>query len=570
MLDRQCLHNILSIWGAVVLLLGSPLASAQQQTDDCDPALLRDATRLCSSEVRTVLEHTAATLSLPMTVAIVDRVGNILGVFRKPNAPFTAPGNFIAERVFFQGQEQDAAEVAVALARTAVFFSNNQAPLSSRTIRFISGVHFPPGVRFTPNAALYGIENTNRGCDLNALFHDGKFVPRATPLSSLLSAEPLPCNNSDRRGCGLGILTGKPDLFDSDANAVNPGGIPIFKGNIVVGGVGVTGAFSGDLAEFAALRGVLDSGVGLPVPLFFTNDLRERVFIDGIRLPFVNLDVPEVLKGKRPNGADPGTAEGGQIIGELRDGACFDESENGGICRAAPEGYLIGPLAGKTNPKTGQSLSLDDVMRIVQQSRDFADRTRAMIRFPRGSRAKMMIAVSDFDGALLAVFRMPDATIFSIDVSIAKARNVVYFSNPDDPNVRFDLPGLRAGAAVTNRTLSFGSQPFYPPGIDVSGEGPFFRSLYVRDTISACTQGSQQEYPQNQSGIVFFPGSAPLYKEGQVVGGLGISGDGVEQDDYVTAGGANGFSPPDRIRADQFFVRGVRSAYLKFPRNPEE
>ena len=50
----------------------------------------------------------------------------------------------------------------VALARTAAFFSNNQAPLSSRTVRFISGIHFPPGIAFTPNAALYGIENTNR------------------------------------------------------------------------------------------------------------------------------------------------------------------------------------------------------------------------------------------------------------------------------------------------------------------------------------------------------------------------------------------------------------------------
>jgi hypothetical protein len=45
-------------------------------------------------------------------------------------------------------------------------FSNDQA-LSRRTVRFISGVHFPPGVAMAPTADLYGIENTNRGCPLN-------------------------------------------------------------------------------------------------------------------------------------------------------------------------------------------------------------------------------------------------------------------------------------------------------------------------------------------------------------------------------------------------------------------
>jgi len=44
----------------------------------------------------------------------------------------------------------------------------------------------------------------------------------------------------------------------------------------------------------------------------------------------------------------------------------------------------------------------------------------------------------------------------------------------------------------------------------------------------------------------------------------------VEQDDFVTAGGAKGFEPPADIRADQVFIRGVRLPYLKFPRNPTQ
>jgi uncharacterized protein GlcG (DUF336 family) len=176
----------------------------------------------------------------------------------------------------------------------------------------------------------------------------------------------------------------------------------------------------------------------------------------------------------------------------------------------------------------------------------------------------MTIAVSDTDGTLLALYRMKDGTIFSIDVAVAKARNVAYFSSTAGAA---DLPGVPAGTAVTNRTISFGAQPLFPPGIDGTSPGPFYNNLYVNDVNNACTQGSQTANA-NQNGIVFFPGSEPLYKNGVLVGGLGVSGDGVDQDDYVTDGGAAGFQAPANIRADQFLIRGVRLPYLKFPRDP--
>jgi hypothetical protein len=65
-------------------------------------------------------------------------------------------------------------------------------------------------------------------------------------------------------------------------------------------------------------------------------------------------------------------------------------------------------------------------------------------------------------------------------------------------------------------------------------------------------------------------GSAPLYKNGVLVGGLGVSGDGVDQDDFVTNAGAQGFQAPDNIRADRVIVDGVRLPYFKFPRNPTQ
>ena len=86
-----------------------------------------------------------------------------------------------------------------------------------------------------------------------------------------------------------------------------------------------------------------------------------------------------------------------------------------------------------------------------------------------------------------------------------------------------------------------------------------------------CTEGFQSGSPNtNKSGIAFFPGSAGPYRKGVLVGGLGVSGDGVDQDDYETAGGAAGFEAPRQIRANQIVIDNVRLPYQKFPENPRK
>jgi uncharacterized protein GlcG (DUF336 family) len=495
-----------------------PAPPPSEQPSPGPPAAVCGA--LTAAEVNGLILSAAVSVSFTtLAVAVVDRPGNVLGLY-------------VLGSPSLQVQDQ-----AVGLARTGAFFSNGQAPLSSRTVRFISGLHFPPGIARTPNAALYSIENTNRGCDLNVTWIPGQLIPRATSING------LPCDAFNTAGCGTGPVTGKVvDLsgapVDSNAAAVNPGGLPVFRGTELLGGIGVAGVPAGqlDAAEFAAFSAFGPLAPGLTP---FPSPLPDPgvVFIDGVRLPFVR-------QTRRPSGVTPGVAAGTFVVPPAP-GQC------------APDGYLVGPTAGSL-------LSLAEVQRIVQQASDGAGRTRAVIRLPPGSRARMVIAVSDVDGTVLALYRMPDATLFSVDVAVAKARNVAYFSGPGAG----DVPELPAGTAISNRTLSFGGQPLFPAGIDGSGPGPFF-DLFANDTLHPCSQGFAPPSP-NQNGIVFFPGSVPLYKGNTLVGGLGVSGDGVEQDDYVSFLGAAGFLPPQSLRADNYFVNGVRLPFLKFPRNPEK
>lgn len=497
-------------------------------------------TSLSAAEVDAIVR--AAAKALPdasMTIAVVDRAGRVLALYEKSTN--------VANR-----------ELAVGVARTAAFFSHDQAPLSSRTVRFLSGNHFPPGITNTPSAALYGIENTNRGCDFNVTFNTpDKCIPRARNLSGAR------CDPGDTSGCGTGIVTGKILPDDADAGSVNAGGIPLYRVTAsgdkatdgkLLGGIGVVGV-SGDpqRAEYAAATGAfggLPFGI-VPVP-FYPLPAPGNVFIEGVRLPFLGPGIRLTFNssglpnGVRLDGVTAGTDSGTFVLAAQNGGCAADE-------------YLVGPNA-------GSSLTMAEVDGIVRRAIDTAKKTRAAIRLPLNRYARMAIAVSDTNGDVLALYRMPDATVFSVDVSVAKSRNVVYFSQH---GIGTAIP---PNTAVTNRTIAFGGQPFFPSGIDSDvfdrSAGPWYQSLFVHDLGNVCTQGDQPANA-NQNGIVFFAGSTPLYRGTTLVGGLGVSGDGIEQDDYVTYFGAGPFLPPQNIWADRIVIDGVRLPMFKFPRHPE-
>lgn len=185
--------------------------------------------------------------------------------------------------------------------------------------------------------------------------------------------------------------------------------------------------------------------------------------------------------------------------------------------------------------RAGASLSRAEAGRVIRQAQEAAARTASAEglrsnsdpeRGPVGKRpVKMVVAVVARDGRLIALDKAPDAWVGSEDIAIAKARTAAFFSS--DQN------------ALTSRIIGELSQA-------ASGEGGKAGPLWG---IWASNQTGITGGRDQRNGLITFPGGVPLYKDGKLVGGIGVSGDAVDQDEAVAFAGAAGFEPgPDVVR----------------------
>jgi uncharacterized protein GlcG (DUF336 family) len=516
-----------------------------------EPPAAITATNLASSDVQTILQQAASAataLGKPVTIVVTDREGNILGFFAMSGAPATTTIRSVG--TFGQGLEgvvAPAGEAATAKAATAAFFSTSGNAFSTRTAGFIIQEHFPPGISFRAGGPLYGVQFSS-----------------------------LPCSDIKKPSARLGL-------------SADPGGLPIYKNGLPAGGIGIEGdglytvdRDPGDndqpFEEVIAASGIR----GFEAPALIRGD---NILVDGIRLPFSNITTALA----------PSTAA----------------SITGSIINAAPASaftpQVVGGIAGEVDPRffpfvagtapASNALTAADVQTIIAHAAQQANITRAAIRQPLGSNARVTIAVVDTTGVVLGVFRQQDAPVFGFDVAVQKARTAAFFSGANAATAlrtagfgsyvdRAGADGLRfdGAFAFSDRATGFLHRPFFPDGIDNTAPGPFSTAIanwspfnvglqldLVRTNFLAALAGpvaSCTSIPGLPNGIQIFPGSVPLYKNGVLVGAIGISGDGVDQDDLIGAAGANGFSPDPAIRSDQIFVRGVRLPFLKFPRSP--
>jgi uncharacterized protein GlcG (DUF336 family) len=488
---------------------------------------------LTLAEVRTILGQAveqATADGAPVVAAVVDREGFVLGVFAMTAAPlgpvFPVPATLAPDAA-------PGINAAIAKARTAAALSSNENAFTTVTAAFIVDAHFPPGVRFTPGGPLYGVQNSNdTGSDV---------VPGLA--ANATSSGPLP---------------------DPNGFSGAPGGLPLYKGGWLVGGVGVSGG-ADEKAAVAATRGFMAP-----------HAIRAcEILVEGFRLEFANVAPPFVV-ASLPFGALPGMVADPvtQGPGAITPGAApptYASATLGGVTGQLVHAAVDSPTV--ASPK----LLAADVTAMLSRAAAEMNRVRAAIRAPYGRRAQVTTAVVDTAGNILGAFRPADCTRFSLDLAVQKARTAVVYSDATvTPALGEPLAGLPAGAALTTRAAGFMAQPFYPPGIDGTAPGPLFG---IQDALPGglgagipgldVTPGSVVD-ATNGNGITIFPGGIPLYKAGVLVGGIGVSGDGVDQDDLIAFAGAAGFRPPGNLKSDEYFVQGVRLPWLKFPRNPYE
>lgn len=597
---------------------------------------------LTSGEITQLLDRaSSATSSTDAIIAIVDRGGHILGVRVEAGVQF----NSTADLVF-------KVDGAVSKARTGAFFGNNEAPLTSRTIRNISqttltqseiesnpndparrgpgfvgivgvGGHFLPGVTNVPHVDLFGIEHTNRDSLLMPGTDGIKGTPDDVNLASRFNATFIPGKEIDAPE-SFGRTSGLLPTAQSRGIATIPGGVPIYKDGVLVGGVGVffpgpdgyatfeqgfvAGVGQTDAQRLNAPK-VLEAEVIAAATVGLVNAAGMAPAVAGIGpLPRSAIGVPIEqiridlvginLQVFGPTPGIEGLNELNRVLAQVGVGTVNQNAAAAGLGglfttpvqgQGVPSGWLVAPKNSTSDPELTAALVEQTVMRGVAD----AERVRAQIRLPLGVKTDMVLSVADRNGEVLGLFRMPDATFFSIDVAVAKARNTAYYADTTSLNPVDQVPGVPAGTAFTNRTVRYLAEPRYPSGIDGSQPPPFstLNEVGVNPATAENLAGfvSPLNYTtvlgfdaarvgrnfrdnssglDKQNGIVFFPGSTALYVGSKLIGGFGVSGDGVDQDDVVTVGGAKGLLPPAQFAADQQFFRGVRLTTFKFPRNP--
>lgn len=196
------------------------------------------------------------------TIAVVDRVGNVLAVYRmtgagttmRITAPTQLPANVFPSELG-----------AIAKAITGAYLSSGGNAFSTRTASMIVQQHFPPAPSTAglESGPLFGVQFSQLPCsDLNTRFPGSAAAPTATI-------------GPKRSPLGL---------------AADPGGLPLYKRGVVVGGVGVMADgvygsdpnvldFDKDLDEFIALAGL--QGFAPPITI-----RADRIPVDGTTLRF--------------------------------------------------------------------------------------------------------------------------------------------------------------------------------------------------------------------------------------------------------------------------------------------
>ncbi len=623
----------------------SPPGAVDPGTPSCTGSCANASSFLAHAEVERVIAQTvveAQARGVSATIAVSDRVGNVLAVFRMNGAAtsVTVRSTAVGAPTVSGGLEGvnlvPDTLAAIAKAVTAAYLSSEGNAFSTRTASQIVQDHLNPGEALAPGGPLFGVQFSQ-----------------------------LPCSDLSRRFAGAAPNAG-PKRSPLGLSA-DPGGLPLYKAGTPVGGVGVIADgiygidrdisdIDADLDEALALAGTF----GLAAP----DDRRaERITADGKTLRFSDAAFDDLASApaNAPAFAAINSVAGvlvavpGYATAVVRAGTAFGQAVSGVRPDALDyPGLDAFVLVDETDterfrPRAGtepvDALTEPEVRELLRRAIGIANRARAQIRRPLGLSARVTSAVVDSNGVILGIARSRDAPVFGIDVSLQKARGAAFLSSANAAGAISAVPDAEylAGGLVTLRTeplsqyvtalrgflglptaLADGqlavsaratgnlARPFYPDGLDGAPAGPlskpagewspFSTGLQLDLSYNALVQhvgfvlGAAPDVGSNctgvggfssgfavgvpiaalANGLQIFPGSVPIYRDRTLVGGIGVSGDGVDQDDMVaflavdetaaSLGTVN--NAPTDMRTDQLTPNGARLRYVNCPQAP--
>ncbi|WP_267381974.1 MULTISPECIES: heme-binding protein [unclassified Sphingomonas] len=622
----------LALAGAALLLTscgggGTPeTTSAAIATDVAASA----PTTLTTADVGRIIAQAAGEArarGLPSVIAVTDRVGNVLGVFEMTGARTTAtiplPANGVG--LDAQGVAFPAALGAISKALTGAYLSSGGNAFTTRTASEIVQERFPPapstlGLESGP---LFGVQFSQLPCsDLMARYDasgsaGATIGPKRAPLGLAADAGGMPLYKNGVLVGGIGVMGDgvygfDPNILDVDDDpeeAIAVAGVTGFEAPPAITADKIT--IDGTSLRYSdATAATLKSVPGAAAGFDAINGSAGRLL--PVRGYFADTGTPALTAGQpfgnEASGIRPATAA------EFSDATAYVLSDGRGNNR-----YPI--IAATDGGEIAQPLTAAEVRATLEEAFTIMGRARGQIRRPLNSAAQVSITVVDTRGVSLGFVLGADAPLFGIDVALQKARTAAFLSSGRAASVLLadpssdvrgfvgatrgflsDPAALGGATAFTARAIGNLSRPYFPDGQIGTANGPLSRPIaqfspfstglqsaliignlaqhigYVTnetpDTPRRCTGQPLTAAGQARvaNGIQIFPGSVPIYRGATLVGAIGVSGDGIDQDDMIAFLGlynagqrASGIGEaPSTIRSDRIVAGGPDGVRLRF------
>jgi uncharacterized protein GlcG (DUF336 family) len=209
---------------------------------------------------------------------------------------------------------------------------------------------------------------------------------------------------------------------------------------------------------------------------------------------------------------------------------------------------------------------------------------------------------------------VPDAVYLDSDLGVLGTVDIGDYVTATQDFLGIPTALTDGAIAFSDRAGGNLSRPFYPDGLDGTPNGPFSKppgewspfsdglqldlvynaivhhvafvlgaAIPDRDVGQNCTGVGEpflfivsNPIQALANGTQIFPGSVPIYRDRALVGGIGVSGDGVDQDDMIAFLGlhnaANSLgtinNAPRDMRADTISPKGTRLRFVNCPQAP--